>query len=155
MAAFPLSWHLSSCSRDCMAHKAKHIYCSTLYRESLTTLALSRQNFPTSWTLHCSENLILTNRCVLIQICLLQLLEKYLCNTNLMKLLVKTLCEPSSIGFNISDVHIMNHLPDVCVNLMKALKKSPYKDILERNLKEKITAQRWAFGSCSGSGLGV
>ncbi|XP_014388389.1 PREDICTED: uncharacterized protein LOC106724666, partial [Myotis brandtii] len=70
-----------------------------------------------------------------------KLLEKYLCNTNLMKLLVKTLCEPSSIGFNISDVHIMNHLPDVCVNLMKALKKSPYKDILERNLKEKITAQ--------------
>uniref|UniRef100_G1NU10 DNA-dependent protein kinase catalytic subunit n=1 Tax=Myotis lucifugus TaxID=59463 RepID=G1NU10_MYOLU len=70
-----------------------------------------------------------------------KLLEKYLCNTNLMELLVKTLCEPSSIGFNISDVHIMNHLPDVCVNLMKALKKSPYKDILERNLKEKITAQ--------------
>lgn len=70
-----------------------------------------------------------------------------------MKLLVKTLCEPSSIGFNISDVHIMNHLPDVCVNLMKALKNSPYKDILERSLKEKITAQRWAFGSCSGSGL--
>ncbi|XP_070248944.1 DNA-dependent protein kinase catalytic subunit [Myotis yumanensis] len=70
-----------------------------------------------------------------------KLLEKYLCNTNLMKLLVKTLCEPASIGFNISDVHIMNHLPDVCVNLMKALKKSPYKDILERNLKEKITAQ--------------
>ncbi|CAK6438705.1 unnamed protein product [Pipistrellus nathusii] len=70
-----------------------------------------------------------------------KLLEKYLCNTNLMKLLVKTLCEPSSIGFNISDVHIMNHLPDVCVNLMKALKNSPYKDILERSLKEKITAQ--------------
>ncbi|XP_054564392.1 DNA-dependent protein kinase catalytic subunit isoform X1 [Eptesicus fuscus] len=70
-----------------------------------------------------------------------KLLEKYLCNTSLMKLLVKTLCEPSSVGFNISDVHIMNHLPDVCVNLMKALKKSPYKDILERNLKEKITAQ--------------
>ncbi|KAF6100707.1 protein kinase, DNA-activated, catalytic subunit [Phyllostomus discolor] len=70
-----------------------------------------------------------------------KLLEKYLCNTNLMKLLVRTLCEPSSIGFNISDVHIMDHLPDVCVNLMKALKKSPYEDILEIHLKEKITAQ--------------
>ncbi|XP_054451411.1 DNA-dependent protein kinase catalytic subunit [Pteronotus mesoamericanus] len=70
-----------------------------------------------------------------------KLLEKYLCNTNLMKLLVKTLCEPSSIGFNISDVHIMDHLPDICVNLMKALKKSPYEDILEMHLKEKITAQ--------------
>ncbi|XP_053516892.1 DNA-dependent protein kinase catalytic subunit isoform X2 [Artibeus jamaicensis] len=71
----------------------------------------------------------------------LKLLEKYLCNTHLMKLLVRTLCEPSSIGFNISDVHIMDHLPDVCVNLMKALKKSPYENILEMHLKEKITAQ--------------
>ncbi|XP_053785435.1 DNA-dependent protein kinase catalytic subunit isoform X4 [Desmodus rotundus] len=70
-----------------------------------------------------------------------KLLEKYLCNTSLMKLLVRTLCEPSSIGFNISDVHIMDHLPDVCVNLMEALKKSPYEDILEKHLKEKITAQ--------------
>nr|XP_019572356.1 PREDICTED: DNA-dependent protein kinase catalytic subunit-like [Rhinolophus sinicus] len=68
-------------------------------------------------------------------------LEKYLCNTNLMILLVKTLCEPSSIGFNIGDVPVMDHLPDVCVNLMRALKKSPYKDILEVHLKEKITAQ--------------
>lgn len=71
-----------------------------------------------------------------------------------MKLLVKTLCEPLSVGFNISDVHIMNQLPDVCVNLMEALKKSPGKDILERSLKEKITAQRWALGSRSGSGSG-
>lgn len=85
---------------------------------------------------------------------LLQLLEKDLRNnTNLMKLLVKTLCEPSSIGFNIGDVLVMNHLPDVCVDLMKALKKSPYKDILEMHLKEELTAQRWAFRSCLGSVL--
>ncbi|XP_077622037.1 DNA-dependent protein kinase catalytic subunit [Crocuta crocuta] len=71
-----------------------------------------------------------------------KLLEKNLYNnTNLMKLLVKTLCEPSSIGFNIGDVLVMNHLPDVCVNLMKALKKSPFKDILEMHLREEITAQ--------------
>ncbi|KAM7075469.1 DNA-dependent protein kinase catalytic subunit isoform 1-T1 [Molossus nigricans] len=70
-----------------------------------------------------------------------QLLEKYLCNTNLMKLLVKILCEPLSIGFSVSDVHVMEHLPDVCVKLMKALKKSPYKDLLEMHLKENITAQ--------------
>ncbi|XP_045311337.1 DNA-dependent protein kinase catalytic subunit isoform X1 [Leopardus geoffroyi] len=71
-----------------------------------------------------------------------KLLEKDLCNnTNLMKLLVKTLCEPSSIGFNIGDVLVMNRLPDVCVDLMKALKKSPYKDILEMHLKEDLTAQ--------------
>uniref|UniRef100_A0A452TWS2 DNA-dependent protein kinase catalytic subunit n=1 Tax=Ursus maritimus TaxID=29073 RepID=A0A452TWS2_URSMA len=71
-----------------------------------------------------------------------KLLEKNLCNNkNFMKLFVKTLCEPSSIGFNIGDVLIMNNLPDVCVNLMKALKKSPYKDTLEMYLKEKITSQ--------------
>uniref|UniRef100_A0A8C7BY96 DNA-dependent protein kinase catalytic subunit n=1 Tax=Neovison vison TaxID=452646 RepID=A0A8C7BY96_NEOVI len=73
---------------------------------------------------------------------LLKLLEKDLCNNkNFMKLLVKTLCEPSSIGFNIGDVLVMNHLPDVCVKLIKALKKSPYKDTLEMHLKEKITAR--------------
>ncbi|XP_045857456.1 DNA-dependent protein kinase catalytic subunit isoform X2 [Meles meles] len=71
-----------------------------------------------------------------------KLLEKDLCNNkNFMKLLVKTLCEPSNIGFNIGDVLVMNHLPNVCVKLMKALKKSPYKDTLEMHLKEKITSQ--------------
>ncbi|XP_048959928.1 DNA-dependent protein kinase catalytic subunit isoform X7 [Canis lupus dingo] len=71
-----------------------------------------------------------------------KLLEEDLCNNkNFMTLLVKILCQPSSIGFNIGDVLVMNHLPDVCVNLMKALKKSPYKDTLEMCLKEKITVQ--------------
>ncbi|MBZ3885751.1 DNA-dependent protein kinase catalytic subunit [Sciurus carolinensis] len=70
-----------------------------------------------------------------------KLLEKDLCNTGLINLLVKTLCEPMSIGFNIGDVQVMDHLPSVCVNLMKALKKSPYKDILETCLKENVTAQ--------------
>ncbi|XP_016054399.1 PREDICTED: DNA-dependent protein kinase catalytic subunit [Miniopterus natalensis] len=70
-----------------------------------------------------------------------KLLEDNLCNSNLMKLLVKTVCEPSSVGFNVGDVYIMDHLPDVCVNLMKALKRSSYKDILETHLRERITAQ--------------
>ncbi|XP_037351401.1 DNA-dependent protein kinase catalytic subunit-like [Talpa occidentalis] len=70
-----------------------------------------------------------------------KLLEKDLYNTNLMTLLVKTVCEPSSIGFNIGDVSVMDHLPNVCVNLMKALKKSLHKDFLEMHLKEKITAE--------------
>ncbi|XP_010628625.1 DNA-dependent protein kinase catalytic subunit [Fukomys damarensis] len=70
-----------------------------------------------------------------------KLLEKDLCNTNLMKIVVRTVCEPVNIGFNISDVQVMDHLPSVCVNLMKALKKSPYKDILETHLRENITAQ--------------
>ncbi|XP_013375655.1 PREDICTED: DNA-dependent protein kinase catalytic subunit isoform X2 [Chinchilla lanigera] len=70
-----------------------------------------------------------------------KLLEKDLCNTKLLKLLVKTVYEPVSIGFNIGDIQVMDHLPSVCVNLMKALKKSPYRDILEAHLREKVTAQ--------------
>ncbi|XP_073085590.1 DNA-dependent protein kinase catalytic subunit isoform X1 [Manis javanica] len=68
-------------------------------------------------------------------------LGKDLCNTNLMKVLVKTLCEPSSIGFNIGDIAVMDHLPGICVSLMQALQRSPYRDILETHLKEKITAE--------------
>jgi DNA-dependent protein kinase catalytic subunit len=75
----------------------------------------------------------------------LQLLEKDLCNTNLMQVLVKMICEPMSLGFNIGDVQVMNHLPSICVNLLKALRKSPYRDMLETHLKEKVTVQRWAF----------
>uniref|UniRef100_A0A2K6UN33 DNA-dependent protein kinase catalytic subunit n=1 Tax=Saimiri boliviensis boliviensis TaxID=39432 RepID=A0A2K6UN33_SAIBB len=71
-----------------------------------------------------------------------KLLKKDLCNTHLMRVLVQTLCEPASVGFNIGDVQVMDHLPDVCVNLMKALKMSPYEDILETHLREIITAQR-------------
>uniref|UniRef100_A0A8C5JY83 DNA-dependent protein kinase catalytic subunit n=1 Tax=Jaculus jaculus TaxID=51337 RepID=A0A8C5JY83_JACJA len=68
-------------------------------------------------------------------------LEKDSCNTNLMKALVKTLCDPVSIGFNIGDIQVIDHLPSICVNLMKALKKSPYKGMLEAHLKEEVTAQ--------------
>lgn len=72
-----------------------------------------------------------------------------MCNTNLMKVLVKMLCEPVSLGFNVGDVQVMNHLPSICVNLLKALKKSPCRDTLETHLKEKVTAQRWALRPCS------
>ncbi|XP_017172381.1 DNA-dependent protein kinase catalytic subunit isoform X2 [Mus musculus] len=70
-----------------------------------------------------------------------KLLEKDLCNTNLMQVLVKMICEPMSLGFNIGDVQVMNHLPSICVNLLKALRKSPYRDMLETHLKEKVTVQ--------------
>ncbi|XP_062044500.1 DNA-dependent protein kinase catalytic subunit isoform X2 [Lepus europaeus] len=70
-----------------------------------------------------------------------KLLEKDLCNTALMQLLVQTLCEPVSVGFHVGDIQVMDHLPSVCVNLMKALKQSPYRDVLETHLKEKMTAQ--------------
>ncbi|GAB1300036.1 DNA-dependent protein kinase catalytic subunit [Apodemus speciosus] len=70
-----------------------------------------------------------------------KLLEKDLCNTNLMNILVKMLCEPMSIGFNIGDIQVMNHLPSICVNLLKALRNSPYRDMLETQLKETVTVQ--------------
>ncbi|XP_008841411.2 DNA-dependent protein kinase catalytic subunit [Nannospalax galili] len=70
-----------------------------------------------------------------------KLLEKVLCNTDLMKILVKMLCEPMSIGFNIGDVQVMDNLPRICVTLMKAIKNSPYRDMLETHLKEEMTAQ--------------
>ncbi|XP_077022849.1 DNA-dependent protein kinase catalytic subunit isoform X2 [Tamandua tetradactyla] len=70
-----------------------------------------------------------------------KLLEKDLLSAHLMKLLVKTLCEPSSIGFDVGDVQVMGHLPSVCVNLMKALGRSPHRGSLEMHLKEKITIQ--------------
>lgn len=60
------------------------------------------------------------------------------------------LCEPVSLGFNVGDVQVMNHLPSICVNLLKALKKAPCRDMLETHLKEKVTAQRWALGHAHG-----
>ncbi|KAL1788740.1 DNA-dependent protein kinase catalytic subunit isoform X1 [Sigmodon hispidus] len=68
-------------------------------------------------------------------------LEKDLFNTNLMKVLVKMLCEPVSLGFNVGDIHVMSHLPSVCVSLLRALKKSAYKETLENHLKEIVTVQ--------------
>ncbi|KAM6458275.1 DNA-dependent protein kinase catalytic subunit isoform 2-T2 [Liasis olivaceus] len=68
-----------------------------------------------------------------------KLLEKELLNENLIKLLVKTICDPKSIGFNIADVQVIENLPDVCVRLVKALMKSPYKESLENSIKEIIS----------------
>uniref|UniRef100_A0A6I8P9D2 DNA-dependent protein kinase catalytic subunit n=1 Tax=Ornithorhynchus anatinus TaxID=9258 RepID=A0A6I8P9D2_ORNAN len=70
-----------------------------------------------------------------------KLLEKDLLNATFMELVVEIVCDPSSIGFNVADVQVMSNLPDVCVSVMKALKKSPYKDALEGNIKKRVTAQ--------------
>ncbi|XP_049710414.1 DNA-dependent protein kinase catalytic subunit isoform X1 [Elephas maximus indicus] len=70
-----------------------------------------------------------------------KLLEKDLLNTSLVKLVVQTLCEPVSMGFNLGDVQVKDRLPSVCVSLMAALKKLPCKDILETHLQEKIPVQ--------------
>uniref|UniRef100_A0A8D0GIE8 DNA-dependent protein kinase catalytic subunit n=1 Tax=Sphenodon punctatus TaxID=8508 RepID=A0A8D0GIE8_SPHPU len=70
-----------------------------------------------------------------------KLLEKELLNANLIELLVRTVCETSNIGFNTADVQVMKKLPDVCVRLIKALMRSPYKESLECSIKKRITSQ--------------
>uniref|UniRef100_A0A670Y1A7 DNA-dependent protein kinase catalytic subunit n=1 Tax=Pseudonaja textilis TaxID=8673 RepID=A0A670Y1A7_PSETE len=68
-----------------------------------------------------------------------KLLEKELLNENLIKLVVKTICDPESVGFNIADVQVMENLPSICVRLVKALMKTPYNESLENSIKEIIT----------------
>ncbi|XP_006204718.2 DNA-dependent protein kinase catalytic subunit isoform X2 [Vicugna pacos] len=60
---------------------------------------------------------------------------------NLMTLLVTTLCAPSSLGFNVGDVAVMDHLPHVCVGLLRALRATPLRAALETRLREAIPAQ--------------
>ncbi|XP_066480516.1 DNA-dependent protein kinase catalytic subunit [Tiliqua scincoides] len=70
-----------------------------------------------------------------------KLLERQLLNENLINLLVKTVCDAQTIGFNIADVQVMLKLPDICVRLINALMKSPYKESLEISIKKIITSK--------------
>ncbi|XP_062986775.1 DNA-dependent protein kinase catalytic subunit [Elgaria multicarinata webbii] len=70
-----------------------------------------------------------------------KLIESELLNNNLIELVVRTVCDPKSIGFNIADVQVMENLPNVCVRLIKALMKSPYKEPLETSIKKIITSK--------------
>ncbi|XP_030070017.1 DNA-dependent protein kinase catalytic subunit [Microcaecilia unicolor] len=70
-----------------------------------------------------------------------RLLEKDLLNNNLVELTVLTVCDPSSIGFNVADVQVMKNLPDVCIKLLKGLMKSPFKNDLEFSIKKRITSE--------------
>ncbi|XP_044149983.1 DNA-dependent protein kinase catalytic subunit isoform X2 [Bufo gargarizans] len=69
-------------------------------------------------------------------------LEDELLNNSMWELAVVTICDPLSIGFNTADVQVMKNLPDVCVQLLKAVAKSPYKRILETCLQKKMTMER-------------
>ncbi|XP_034980550.2 DNA-dependent protein kinase catalytic subunit [Zootoca vivipara] len=70
-----------------------------------------------------------------------KLLERQLLNENLIELVVRTVCDPRNIGFNIADVQVMEKLPDVCVRLIKALMRSPYREPLEISIKKIITSK--------------
>ncbi|XP_053571003.1 LOW QUALITY PROTEIN: DNA-dependent protein kinase catalytic subunit [Bombina bombina] len=71
----------------------------------------------------------------------LKVLENDLLNDTMWNLTAATVCNPSSIGFNIADVQVMKNLPDVCILLMKAVLKSPYKKGLEVYFKKNLTMQ--------------
>ncbi|KAM9308363.1 DNA-dependent protein kinase catalytic subunit [Gastrophryne carolinensis] len=68
-------------------------------------------------------------------------LENDLLNTYMWELTAVTVCDAASIGFNTADVQVMKNLPDVCIQLLKALVKSPYRRPLEKSLQKKITLQ--------------
>ncbi|XP_044280098.1 DNA-dependent protein kinase catalytic subunit isoform X2 [Varanus komodoensis] len=70
-----------------------------------------------------------------------KLLERELLNDNLIELIATTICDPKSVGFNVADVQVMENLPNVCVRLIKALMKSPYKEPLESSVKKMITSK--------------
>ncbi|XP_062835416.1 DNA-dependent protein kinase catalytic subunit [Anolis carolinensis] len=70
-----------------------------------------------------------------------KLLEEQLFNEDLTELVVRTVCHPKDTGFNVADVQVMENLPNVCVKLMKALMKSPYKESLETSIKKIITSK--------------
>lgn len=70
-----------------------------------------------------------------------QLLEQDFFNATFFTLITMTVCEPSSIGFNMADLEVMTRLPEVCVPLLKALAATPYRTDLENGIKKKITAQ--------------
>ncbi|MEE6464048.1 hypothetical protein FKM82_006146 [Ascaphus truei] len=72
---------------------------------------------------------------------LCKILEKDLLNVTLWELTAITVFNPSSIGFNTADVHVIKNLPDVCVKLMKTILKSLYSRPLETFLQKQITVQ--------------
>uniref|UniRef100_A0A8B9RNH4 DNA-dependent protein kinase catalytic subunit n=1 Tax=Astyanax mexicanus TaxID=7994 RepID=A0A8B9RNH4_ASTMX len=62
------------------------------------------------------------------------------CQQDLWKALY-SVCEPSSVGFNMADLEVMTRLPEVCVTLLKALASTPYRTDLEKSIRKKITSQ--------------
>lgn len=66
-------------------------------------------------------------------------LEADLFSPMFFELAALVVCEPSSVGFNMADVEVMNNLPEVCVPLLKALLTSPYQRRVESSLQAKIS----------------
>nr|XP_055063378.1 DNA-dependent protein kinase catalytic subunit [Misgurnus anguillicaudatus] len=68
-------------------------------------------------------------------------MEQDVFNSSFFALVALTVCDPSSIGFNMADLEVMSQLPEVCIPLLKALASTPYKTELECGIKKRITTQ--------------
>ncbi|KAG8442079.1 hypothetical protein GDO86_011029, partial [Hymenochirus boettgeri] len=55
------------------------------------------------------------------------------------ELVAITVCDPSSIGFNTADVEVIKNLPEICIQLMNSVVKSPFRSDLEASLRNRIT----------------
>ncbi|KAI4886986.1 hypothetical protein NFI96_023481, partial [Prochilodus magdalenae] len=99
-----------------------------LYNYSKCTIIVRLLEFSTMVLLKCQQDLW-------------KLLEKDIFNTSFFMLVTMTMCEPSTVGFNMADLEVMNRLPEVCVPLLKALVPTPYKADLQKSIRKKITAQ--------------
>uniref|UniRef100_A0A8C1YUK1 DNA-dependent protein kinase catalytic subunit n=1 Tax=Cyprinus carpio TaxID=7962 RepID=A0A8C1YUK1_CYPCA len=67
--------------------------------------------------------------------------DLYVFNSSFFSLVALTVCEPSSIGFNMADLEVMTQLPEVCAPLLKALASTPYRTQLESGIRKRITVQ--------------
>uniref|UniRef100_A0A9J8AJD6 DNA-dependent protein kinase catalytic subunit n=1 Tax=Cyprinus carpio carpio TaxID=630221 RepID=A0A9J8AJD6_CYPCA len=70
-----------------------------------------------------------------------KIMEQDVFNSSFFTLVALTVCEPSSIGFNMADLEVMTQLPEVCTPLLKALASTPYRTQLESGIRKRITVQ--------------
>ncbi|XP_056629192.1 DNA-dependent protein kinase catalytic subunit isoform X2 [Triplophysa dalaica] len=68
-------------------------------------------------------------------------MEQDIFNSSFFSMVALTVCEPSSIGFNMADLEVMSQLPEVCVPLLKAFASTHYKAELESGIRKRITVQ--------------
>ncbi|KAK9971873.1 hypothetical protein ABG768_025216 [Culter alburnus] len=70
-----------------------------------------------------------------------KLMEQDVFNSSFFTLVALTVCEPSSIGFNMADLEVITQLPEVCTPLLKVLASTPYRTQLESSIRKRITIQ--------------
>ncbi|TSL34570.1 DNA-dependent protein kinase catalytic subunit [Bagarius yarrelli] len=103
--------------------------CETeLYNYSKCTVIVRLLEFSTMLLLKCQEDVW-------------KLLDRDFFGASFFTLVSMTVCEPSSIGFNMADLEVLTRLPEVCVPLLKALAATPYRADLENAIRKRITAQ--------------